>query len=66
MYEIITDDKRIKRQLTWIDLKYFNNFILKHNKITQRLKNKDINKNLNKIYKNYNLYSTLSKIKLYK
>lgn len=66
LYEIVTDDKKIKRQLTWIDLKYFNNFILKNNKITQRLKNKGINKNLNKIYKNYNLYSTLNKIKLYK
>jgi hypothetical protein len=66
LYEIVTDDKKIKRKLAWIDLKYFNNFILKNNKITQRLKNKDINKNLNKIYKNYNLYSTLNKIKLYK
>jgi hypothetical protein len=65
-YEIITDDKKIKRQLTWIELKYFNNFILKYNKITQRLKNRDINKNLNKIYKNFYLYSTLNKIKLYK
>jgi hypothetical protein len=66
LYEIVTDDKKIKRKLTWIDLKYFNNFILKNNKITHRLKNRDINKNLNKIYKNYNLYSTLNKIKLYK
>ena len=43
-----------------------NNFILKNNKITHKLKHKDINKILNKIYKNHNLYSTLNKIKLYK
>jgi len=66
LYEIVTDDNKIKRKLAWIDLKYFNNFTLKNNKITQRLKNKNINKNLNKIYKNYNLYSILNKIKLYK
>lgn len=66
LYEVQTDEKKIKRILRWIELRYFNNFILKNNKITQKLKNKDIIKNLNKIYKNYNLYSTLNKIKLYK
>lgn len=66
LYEIQTDEKKIKRILRWVELKYFNNFILKNNKVMQRLKNKDIIKNLNKIYKNYNLYSTLNKIKLYK
>jgi len=65
-YEIQTDEKKIKRILRWIELRYFNNFLLKNNKITQKLKNKDIIKNLNKIYKNHNLYSTLNKIKLYK
>ena len=39
-YEVITDEKKNKRELKWIELKYFNNFILKNNKITQRLKNK--------------------------
>lgn len=66
LYEIQTDEKKIKRILRWVELKYFNNFILKNNKVMQRLKNKVIIKNLNKIYKNYNLYSTLNKIKLYK
>ncbi len=66
LYEIQTDEKKIKRKLIWIEYKYFNNFLLKNNKVTHKLKNKDIIKNLNKIYKNYNLYSTLNKIKLYK
>lgn len=68
LYEIQTDEKKIKRILRLIELRYFNNFILKNNKITNKLKNKDIIKNivinLNKIYKNYKLYSTLNKIKL--
>jgi hypothetical protein len=63
LYEIISDEKKIKRELKWIELKYFNNFILKNNKITQRLKNKDITKILNKIYKNYKLCLTLNKVR---
>jgi hypothetical protein len=58
-YEIITDDEKIKRELKWTELKYFN-------KVAKKLKNKDITKNLNKIYKNYTLSLTLNKIKLYK
>ena len=58
-YEVITDDKKIKRELKWIEFKYSNNLI-------KRLKNKDIINNLNKIYKKYILNSTLNKIKLYK
>lgn len=63
LYEIISDDIKIKRELKWIELKYFNNFILKNNKVTNKLKNKDILKNLNKIHKNYILCLTLHKIK---
>jgi len=59
LYEIITDDKKIKRELKWVELKYFT-------KVAKKLKNKDIIKNLNKIYKNYTLSLTLNKIKLYK
>jgi len=58
-YEVITDDKKIKRELKWIEFKYSNNLI-------HKIKNMDITKTLNKIYKKNILYSTLNKIKLYK
>ena len=61
-YEIITDEIKVKRELKWIDLKYFNNFIIKNNKITSKLKNKDITKNLNSIHKKISLDLTLNKI----
>ena len=58
-YEVITDDKKIKRELKWIEFKYSNNLI-------HKIKIMDITKTLNKIYKKNILYSTLNKIKLYK
>lgn len=62
-YEIITDENKIKRELKWIELKYFINFIIKNNKITAKLRNKDITKNLNLINKKISLDLTLSKLK---
>jgi hypothetical protein len=62
-YEIITDDIKIKRELKWIEMSYFINFILKNKKINLKLSNKDIVKNLKLIEKNNILNVTLNKIK---